>query len=87
MKIFYAKDFVDKLELLPKDVQLLYLRQEQILSHDWQDPRLHLKKLKGKPVVFSFRITRAYRAFFYFQTTDEIVLYTVGHRKDAYRKL
>ena len=87
MKILYAKDFVRMLEHLPEDIQRLYLSQEQILAQNWKDARLHLKKLKGKPVMFSFRITRSYRAFFYFQAPDEVVLYAIGHRKDIYRNL
>jgi len=45
-----------------------------------------MRKLNGKPVVFSFRITRAYRAIFYLRASDEITLFAVGHRKDIYRK-
>ena len=87
MRVLYAKDFARMLGRLPKDIQLLYLSQEQILAQNWQDTRLHLKKLKGKPITFSFRITRSYRAFFYFQAPDEVVLYAIGHRKDIYRNL
>lgn len=86
MKIFYAKDFVKKLERLPKNIQRLYLVQEDIFKENSRDSRLHLKKLKGKPIRFSFRITRSYRAFFYFQDSDEIVIYAIGDRKDSYRK-
>lgn len=86
MKIFYTKDFVKMLDDLPKNVQRLYLSQEEILKANWRDPRLHIKKLKGKPITFSFRITRAYRAFFFFRSVDEIVLYAIADRKDAYRK-
>jgi len=37
--------------------------------------------------MFSFRITRAYRAVLYLRASDEITLFAVGHRKDIYRKL
>jgi len=71
---------------LPQDIQHLFAAQEIILKVNWRDPRLHLKKLGGKPVMFSFRITRAYRAIFYLRASDEITLFAVGHRKDIYRK-
>ena len=74
-------------ERLPRDIQELFLRQQDILKGDWRDPRLHLKQMKGRPITFSFRITRSYRAFFYFRAHDEITLYAVGHRKDIQRKL
>jgi len=67
--------------------QHLFDIQETILKANWRDPRLHLKKLGGKPVMFSFRITRAYRAVLYLRASDEITLFAVGHRKDIYRKL
>lgn len=87
MTLFYSKEFVRMLERLPSDICALYLRQEQILRENWRDSRLHLKQMKGKPITFSFRITRSYRAFFYFRASDEITLYAVGHRKDIQRKL
>lgn len=87
MRLFYSKEFVRMLERLPRDIRVLYLRQEQILRENWRDSRLHLKQMKGKPITFSFRITRSYRAFFYFRASDAITFYAVGHRKDIQRKL
>lgn len=85
MKVFYAPSFATMLKLLPEDARIRFLRQEDILRSNWRDPRLHLKKLKSKPITFSFRITRSYRALFYFRAFDEIVLFAIGHRKDIYR--
>lgn len=85
MNVFYAKNFIGMLKKLPRHIQGLYIAQENILKKNWQDPRLHLKKLKGKPTTFSFRVTSSYRAFFYFRTADEIILFVIGHRKDIYR--
>ena len=87
MTISYAKEFLRMLERLPADIHRLFLRQQDILKTDWRDPRLHLKQMKGRPITFSFRITRAYRAFFYFSAPDAVTLYAVGHRKDIQRKL
>lgn len=87
MKVFYAPQFVRMLERLSRDIQELFLQQQDILKTNWRDPRLHLKQMKGRPITFSFRITRSYRAFFYFRTPDEITLYAIGHRKDIQRRL
>jgi hypothetical protein len=35
--------------------------------------------------VFSLRIIRHYRAFFYFQNTDTAIFFGIDHRKDIYR--
>ena len=74
------------LERLPVPIRSLFIRQEQIVRENWRDPRLHLKQMKGKPISFSLRITRSYRAFFYFCGPDAITLYAIGHRKDILRK-
>ena len=87
MKIFYAPQFVSMLERLSYEIQKLFLKQQDILKSDWRDSRLHLKQMKGRPITFSFRITRSYRAFFYFRAANEITLYAIGHRKDIQRKL
>ena len=84
MKIFYSPKFPKLLKKLPQDIQELFFVQEIILRENWQDSRLHTKKLKGAPVLYSFRITRIYRVLFYFQKSDEIVLFSVGHRSKIY---
>ena len=87
MNIAYAPQFPKMLGRLPRSIQELFLKQQDILKNNWRDPRLHLKQMKGKPITFSFRITRSYRAFFYFRMSDEVTLYAIGHRKDIQRKL
>jgi len=85
MNISYASSFIKQLERLPKDIQRSFLKQQTILQGDWQDSRLHPKQLKGKPTTFSIRITRVYRALFYLRSTNSIIFYAIGHRKDIYR--
>ena len=86
MKIFYTDEFIKKLERLPTETQKFYLNQENLLRENWRGPKLHTKKLRGRPIVFSFRVTRSYRALFYFRSSDEIILFAIGHRKDVYKK-
>jgi mRNA-degrading endonuclease RelE of RelBE toxin-antitoxin system len=47
-------------------------------------PRLHIKRIKELPGVFSFRITRRYRVLFYFRN-GEAIFFKIGHRKEIYR--
>jgi len=87
MDIFYTKEFAKMFKRLPADIQELFYIQEKILKVNWRDVRLHIKKLKVKSITFSFRITRSYRAFFYFRSFNSITIYAIGHRKDIHRKL
>lgn len=61
MKILYSPQFHKKFHQFPAAVQSLYRKQEKIFLENWKDSRLHVKKLKGYPYGFSFRITRKHR--------------------------
>lgn len=84
MEIIRTDDFIRALDKFPKEIKRLYAIQEQRFRNDWRDPRLHIKKVKTFALAFSFRITRRYRAFFYFQSSDIAVFFDIDHRKDAY---
>ena len=84
MIILETKDFRKELEKLPKRIKKLFQRQKSIFKKNWLDPRLHTKRIKELPGVYSFRITRAYRVLFYFRD-DEAIFFAIGHRKDIYR--
>ena len=84
MRIIYADEFAKQLRKLPPDIQRLYRKQEEIFRLNWHDPRLHTKKLRGEPLTFSFRVTRAYRALFLFVEPGTALFATIGHRKDVY---
>lgn len=68
MKIIKTDDFERAFRKLPKEVQHLYFTQEKRFQENWHDPRLHIKKVRALLFAFSFRITRRYRALFYFRT-------------------
>ena len=76
-------DFNRELKCLPQEIQRLYFKQEVIFGKNWLDRRLHVKRLKELSGVYSSRITRRYRALFYFRD-GEAVLFAIGHRKDIY---
>jgi len=84
MIILETKDFRKELEKLPKRIKKLFQRQKSIFKKNWLDPRLHTKRIKELPGVYSFRITRSYRVLFYFRD-DEAIFFAIGHRKDVYR--
>ena len=85
MKIIRTDDFEHMFQKLPKEIQRLCAIQENHFKVSWRDPRLHIKKVRILPHVLSFRITRRYRVFFYFQNTETAIFFDVDHRKDAYR--
>jgi len=85
MDVIRTTDFEKQLKSLPKKALGLYQTQEKRFRENTRDPRLHLKKLEGMDGVFSFRITRVYRALLYFKTPGSAVFFSIGHRKDIYR--
>jgi len=84
MKVRKTKDFNKKLKKLPPKIKSFLQKQEVIFKENWLDPRLHTKRIKELPGVYSFRITRRYRVLFYFRNS-EVIFFTIGHRKDIYK--
>jgi mRNA-degrading endonuclease RelE of RelBE toxin-antitoxin system len=84
--VFLTDDFKRAVAKLPARIRAFCGEQVVILESDWRDPRLHIKKLREQGGVYSFRITRNYRAQFYFDTEDRIIVFDADHRKDSYRK-
>ncbi|MBI2356062.1 MAG: hypothetical protein HYV13_02565 [Candidatus Doudnabacteria bacterium] len=87
MQIIQTSDFKKNLAKLPEEIQKLYqIQADRFLAHSY-DPRLHVKKVRDLKLAFSFRITRRYRVFFYFQNPDTAIFFMIDHRKDAYRNI
>ena len=85
MNIIKTSDFERSYQSLGLDIRRLYLIQEKRFSLYTRDPRLHIKKLKDLDGIFSFRVTRNYRALFYFQNSETVIFFDIDHRKDIYR--
>ncbi len=85
MRIIKADDFNYAFKKLPKEIQHLYNIQEGRFKKDSRDPRLHIKKVKTLSFALSFRITRRYRVFFYFQNIETAIFFEIDHRKDIYK--
>ncbi|OQX52844.1 MAG: hypothetical protein B5M48_04605 [Candidatus Omnitrophica bacterium 4484_213] len=85
MEIIETSDFKRAFKKLPKDIQRLYDIQKKRFRENWWDSRLHIKKVRSLPYALSFRITRRYRVFFYFQNTETAIFFEIDHCKDIYR--
>ena len=85
MRVIRTAEFEKSLGKLTANIRRLFFVQEERLTADWRDSRLHLKKLNLPEAIYSFRVTRSYRALFYFSETGEIVLFDIDDRKDIYR--
>ena len=85
LEVIEIKEVDASIAKLPRQIKILYTRQLAILRDGTKDHRLHLKKLRGLEEVFSFRITRSYRALFYFQNPNQVIIFAVGNRRDIYR--
>jgi mRNA-degrading endonuclease RelE of RelBE toxin-antitoxin system len=86
MIIIETDDFKKDLKNLPSEIKRLYQRQKAIFKENWLDPRLHTKRIRELPGVYSFRITGRYRVLFYFRN-GEAIFFKIGHRKEIYRKI
>ena len=84
MKVIHTEDFERSFSKLPFEIQRLYTTHEKQFKDNWRDPRLHVKKVRGLDGAFCIRITRRYRAFFYFQNAEVVIMFDIDHRKDAY---
>ena len=84
MLIHKTPDFNRELEKLPSEIKKFFQKQEVIFKENWLDPRLHTKRIKELLGVYSFRITRRYRALFYFKD-KEAIFFIIGHRKEIYK--
>ncbi|KKR31856.1 MAG: hypothetical protein UT65_C0015G0018 [Parcubacteria group bacterium GW2011_GWF2_39_8b] len=85
MYVIKTSDFERAYKRLPFGIQKLCLIQEERFALSSRDPRLHIKKLKDFDDAFSFRITRKYRALFYFQNAETVICFDIDHRKDVYK--
>jgi len=85
VEIIKTSDFSRAFKKLPKEIQHLYAIQQERFKENWRDPRLHIKKVHVLPFALSFRITRRYRVFFYFQNAETVIFFEIDHRKDIYK--
>ena len=85
MNIIRTNSFEQQLSRLPQEAERLFSVQEKRFGENWQDPRLHIKKLRGFKNVFSFRVTRNWRVLFYFQNPVTAVFFDIDNRRDIYR--
>jgi len=86
MKIVKTKDFEKEFAKLPSSIKKLFATQQKIFQKNWLDSRLHIKRVKELPGVYSIRVTRRYRALFYFDKDGNAIFFAIGHRKEIYRK-
>jgi mRNA-degrading endonuclease RelE of RelBE toxin-antitoxin system len=85
MELLRTDSFNKTYASLPGNIQRLCDHQLKRLAHNYRDPRLHTKPLKGMPGVYSFRVTRRYRGLFYINKREQVVVFVIDNRKDVYR--
>ena len=86
LRIIETKSATKSLADLPERIQDKYHTQKKRFQTDRRDPRLHLKKAVRFCGSVLASLTRAYRALFYYHTTDTAIIFAIGHRKDIYDK-
>ena len=86
MRIIRTTDFDRALARLPANIRSLAEKQLTIFEEHERDSRLRIKKLHAPYTgIFTFRITRTYREFFYADVDGNAIVFDVDHRKDSYR--
>jgi len=85
MEVLRTPEFERSFRKLPSDARKLYEIQENRFRENWDDPRLHMKRVEGLQGVLSFRVTRRYRVLFYLRDSRTAVFFEIDHRKDVYR--
>lgn len=85
MIIHYSSTFLKGFQKLPKGIKELAARQEDFFRNNPDDPRLHVKPLKGRlKGLLSFRVTRNYRVLFSWKDKENVLFYEIGDRKFIY---
>ena len=85
MQIHYTSEFSKGFKKLPKKIQETAVKQGEIFRQNLNDPRLHIKALKGRlEGLFSFRVTRNYRVLFAKKDKETYLFYEIGDRKFIY---
>lgn len=87
-EIIYDKSFLKDIQKFPAECQNKLSELMEILREDPWDSRLHTKPLSA-PLqgIFSFRITRDYRAGFKFRAAHVIQLLAADRRDKIYKRL
>ena len=87
-EIIYERDFLKDAGHLPLSIQKKLSELIEVLREDPFDPQLHTKQL-STPLqgMFSFRITRGYRAGFKFYAQHTIQLLAIDRRDKIYGRL
>ncbi len=78
MKIQYTSYFQRKFKKIPRDLQQIVLKREEMFRENPFDPRLKTHKLQGKLKGYcSFSITYKNRILFEFITPQEVLFVDV----------
>lgn len=77
MKLKLLRTFSKAYAKLPKNIQKKTDKQITLITHDFQHPSLHSKKIKGTEDIWEGRVDYQYRFTFQVEETT-IVLRNVG---------
>ena len=85
--IFYGKDFVSQYKSLPKKIQDIATKKENIFKDNPFHPSLRMHTLKGRlSGLMSISITLNYRIIFEIKKNGDIIFISVG-KHDIYKSL
>jgi mRNA-degrading endonuclease RelE of RelBE toxin-antitoxin system len=86
MQIILEPSFIKSAKNLPENIREKLSKLLPLLQDNPYHPLLHTKKLSGGLAgLFSFRVTREWRALFYFKNHETIHVIEADNRKDIYK--
>lgn len=86
MTIVFGAKALKRVKLLPQKQSEKFAHLLVMLRDDPFAVGLHTKLLSGKfSHLYSFRISRDWRAIFSFRDQETIQIVDIGHRRDIYR--
>ena len=78
-QIHFAPRFFKSFDKLPKSIQTLSTKKDEMFCKNPFDPILHTHKLKGKLVgAWSYSVNYEYRVLFRFIKSNEVIYYDIG---------
>ena len=86
VRVYYSDHFKKQVKKLTEKQQVKLARLVVLLKENPFNSQLKTKSLSGKFIgIYSFRLERDFRTLFKFLSSNEILLFNIGRRKDIYR--
>ena len=78
-RVTYTPTFIKKFKKIPKTIQVIAMRKEDLFKKDPHDPTLQTHKLRGSlEGYWAFSINRSYRIMCEFKENNSVTFLYIG---------